>query len=150
MYSKNTYKGRYSVINPSKYRGDPTNVVYRSLWELKFMKYCDTNPNVLEWGSEEIIIPYLSPVDGKVHRYFVDFYMKVQNAQGNIVHYLIEIKPAKFTQPPVSPGKKTRRYIEEVMTWGVNQSKWKSARQYCENRGWKFEILTERELGLDK
>lgn len=150
MYSKNTYKGRYPVVNASKYRGDPTNVIYRSLWELKFMKYCDTNPAVLEWGSEEIVIPYLSPVDGRLHRYFVDFYMKVQAADGKITHYLIEIKPAKFTQPPIQPARKTRRFIEEVMTWGVNQAKWKNARDYCENRGWKFEILTEHDLGIDK
>ena len=149
MY-KQTYQGRYPVTNPSKYRGDPTNVIYRSLWELKFMKYCDNNPNVLSWGSEEVVIPYLSPVDGRIHRYFVDFYMEVRDAKGNVTHYLIEIKPSKFTQPPVNPGKKTRRFIEEVMQYGVNQAKWKSARQVCEKRGWKFEILTERELGLDK
>jgi len=150
MYSKNTYKGRYPVSNPHKYRGDPTNVIYRSLWELKFMKYCDTNPNVIEWGSEEIVIPYLSPVDNRIHRYFVDFYMKVQDSTGKVTQYLIEIKPAKFTQPPKQPARKTQRFIEEVMTWGVNQAKWKNARDYCENRGWKFEILTEHDLGIDK
>jgi hypothetical protein len=114
------------------------------------MKYCDTNPAVITWGSEEIVIPYLSPIDGQIHRYFVDFYMKVRDSNGTITQYLIEIKPAKFTQPPVNPGRKTQRYIQEVMSWGVNQAKWKNARDYCENRGWKFEILTERELGLDK
>ena len=100
MYSNNVYKGRYKVNNPKKYTGNPTNVIYRSMWEFKFMKYCDNNPNVLEWGSEEVVIPYLSPVDGKVHRYFVDFYMKVQESTGRIRKYLIEIKPSKFTQPP--------------------------------------------------
>lgn len=114
------------------------------------MKYCDNNPNVLEWGSEEVIIPYLSPVDGRIHRYFVDFYMKLKDANGKETKYLIEIKPSKFTKPPVQSSRKTRRYIEEVMTWGVNQAKWKNAHEFCENRGWKFEIITERELGLDK
>lgn len=150
MYSNNVYKGRYPVRNPQKYQGNPNNVIYRSLWELKFMKYCDHNDNVLEWGSEEIVIPYLSPVDGKIHRYFVDFYMKVKRADGTVQRYLIEIKPSKFVMPPANPGRKTQRYIQEVYTWGVNQAKWKQARKFCEDRGWKFEILTEHELGLDK
>jgi hypothetical protein len=120
------------------------------MWEFKFMKYCDNSPNVLEWGSEEIVIPYLSPVDGKVHRYFVDFYMKVQEQTGRQQKYLIEIKPAKFVAPPITPKRKTRQFIQEVYTWGVNQAKWKAAREFCDNRGWKFEIFTEKELGIDK
>jgi hypothetical protein len=150
MYSNNVYKGRYKVNNPKKYTGNPTNVIYRSMWEFKFMKYCDNNPNVLEWGSEEVVIPYLSPVDGKVHRYFVDFYMKVQESTGHIRKYLIEIKPAKFTQPPTVPKRRTQQFVQEVYTWGVNQAKWKAARDFCENRGWNFEIITEKELGIDK
>ena len=150
MYAKNTYKGRYPIANPAKYVGDPTQVVYRSSWELKFMKWCDTNASVLEWGSEEIVIPYLSPVDQRIHRYFVDFYIKVQDRQGKITKYLIEIKPAKFTQQPVKPKRVTKRFIEEVRAWGVNQSKWKNATEFCDDRGWKFMVLTERELGLDK
>lgn len=150
MYSNNVYKGRYRVSNPAKYTGNPTNVIYRSFWEFKFMKYCDNNPSVLEWGSEEVVIPYLSPVDGKVHRYFVDFYMKIQESSGRIKKYLIEIKPLKFTQPPEIPKRRTRQFIQEVYTWGVNQAKWKAAQNFCEDRGWKFEIITEKELGLDK
>ena len=150
MYAKNTYKGRYPISNPQKYVGDPTQVIYRSSWELKFMKWCDTNASVLEWGSEEIVIPYLSPVDQRIHRYFVDFYIKVQDRQGKITKYLIEIKPAKFTMQPVKPKRVTKRFIEEVRTWGVNQSKWKNATEFCDDRGWKFMVLTERELGIDK
>ena len=150
MYSQNTYKGRYKVNNPLKYTGDHTNVIYRSFWEFKFMKYCDLSPTVLEWGSEEVVIPYLSPVDGKVHRYFVDFYMKVQEQSGKISRYLIEIKPFKFTQPPTQPKRKTQQYINEVFQYGVNQAKWKYATAFCQERGWKFEIITEKELGLDK
>ena len=150
LYHHNTHKGRYRINNPRKYVGDPTNVIYRSLWELKFMKWCDNNASVLEWGSEEVVIPYLSPVDNRVHRYFVDFYIKVKDASGGTQKYLIEIKPAKFTQQPVKPKRITRRFIEEVHTWGVNQSKWKNATEFCENRGWKFLIITEKELGLDK
>jgi len=150
MYSTKTYKGRYTVDNPSKYAGDPTRVIYRSLWELKFMKWCDTNDSVLEWGSEEYIIPYLSPVDKRIHRYFVDFYVKIRDKTGKTQKYLIEIKPSKFTRPPTKPDRVTKRYVEEVMTWGVNQSKWKNATEFCEDRGWKFQIITETELGLDK
>jgi hypothetical protein len=120
------------------------------MWEFKFMKYCDNNTNVLEWGSEEIVIPYLSPVDGKVHRYFVDFYMKIQESSGRTKKYLIEIKPLKFTQPPDIPKRRTRQFVQEVYTWGVNQAKWKAAQNFCEDRGWKFEIITEKELGIDK
>jgi len=150
MYSTKTHKGRYQVSNPGKYAGDPTRVIYRSLWELKFMKWCDNNDSVLEWGSEEIVIPYLSPVDKRIHRYFVDFYVKIRDKNGNTQKYLIEIKPRKFTQPPATPARVTPRYIEEVMTWGVNQSKWKNATEFCDDRGWKFQILTEIELGIDK
>lgn len=150
MYARQTYKGRYRVANPSKYVGDPTQIVYRSLWELKFMKWCDNSPSVLEWGSEEFIIPYLSPVDQRIHRYFVDFYIKIQDRHGNIQRYLIEIKPKKFTQPPQKPSRVTARFLEEVRNWGINQSKWKSATEFCENRGWRFMVLTETDLNLDK
>lgn len=148
MY-KETYKGRYRILNPKKYRGDITNVVYRSSWELKFMKWCDSTPSILEWGSETMVIPYKSPVDSKIHRYFVDFYIKVKDKAGNISKYLIEIKPEKFTKPPQIPQRKTKKFIEEVFTYGVNQSKWKAANDYCEDRGWKFLVLTEKDLGLE-
>ena len=114
------------------------------------MKYCDNNPSILEWGSEEIIIPYLSPIDKRVHRYFVDFYIKVESQSKQINKYLIEIKPSKFTKEPIVPKRKTRQFLEEVMTWGVNQAKWKAANDFCKKQGWKFEIITEKELGLDK
>ena len=148
MYSNNVYKGRYKVINPSKYTGNPNNVIYRSMWEFKFMKYCDNNPNVLEWGSEEVVIPYLSPIDKKVHRYFVDFYMKIQESSGRIQRYLIEIKPAKFTQPPVIPKRRTPQFVQEVFNWGVNQAKWKAAEEFCKDRNYRFILMTENELGV--
>ena len=147
MYTA-TYKGRYRVINPSKYRGDSQDVTYRSSWELKFMKWCDTNPSVLEWGSETIIIPYISPVDNRVHRYFVDFYIKVQDRNGKINRYLVEIKPAKFTKPPEIPARKTRRFVQEVFQYGTNQAKWKAANEYCIERSMKFLVLTEVDLGM--
>ena len=147
MY-KGLYKGRFKVTNLSKYKGDATDVVYRSSWELKFMKWCDTNPSVLEWGSETVIIPYRSPVDSKVHRYFVDFYVKVKSKSNIITKYLVEIKPEKFTKPPEIPKKKTKRFIEEVFMYGVNQAKWKSADEFCKDRGMQFLVLTENDLGI--
>ena len=95
-----SYKGKYKPRCPYKYKGDPTNIIYRSLWELKFKKYCDTTPSILKWSSEEIAIPYKSPVDNRVHRYFPDFYVKVRESSGKIVHKLIEVKPSKQTVPP--------------------------------------------------
>jgi len=146
-YTK-TYKGKFKTKNPSKYKGDITNIVYRSLWELRFMKWCDLNSSVLEWGSETIIVPYISPLDRKVHRYFVDFYIKVKNKNGEIQKYLVEIKPERFTKPPVIPAKKTKRFVDEVFQWGVNEAKWKAAFEFCKDRNMTFMILTEKDLGL--
>jgi len=145
---KETLKGKYRVENPGKYRGDITNITYRSSWELKFMRWCDTNESVIEWGSETVIIPYISPIDKQVHRYFVDFYMKVVNRSGEIQKYLIEIKPEKFTKPPEKPKKITKRFIDEVFQYGVNEAKWKAAFEFCDDRNMKFMILTEKDLGV--
>ena len=147
MHQK-TYKGRFRIGNPLKYKGDINNIIYRSLWELRFMKWCDQNSSVLEWGSEIVIIPYISPVDKKVHRYFVDFYIKVKNSEEKIQKYLIEIKPEKFTKPPEIPTRKTKKFIDEVFQYGVNQAKWKAAFEFCEDRKMKFMILTEKDLGI--
>lgn len=148
MY-KETYKGRYRIENIKKYKGDISDVIYRSSWELKFMRWCDTNPSVLEWGSETVIIPYRSPVDNNVHRYFVDFYIKIKDKDNKILKYLIEIKPEKFTKPPPIPQKKTKRFIQEVFNYGINQSKWEAASSFCKDRGWQFLVLTERDLGIN-
>ena len=122
-----SYKGRYKPQNPLKYKGDPHNVIYRSLWERKFMVYCDTSVNIIEWGSEEIIIPYLSPWDGRLHRYFPDFYIKVRQADGNLKKMIIEVKPKRQCSPPKEPKRKTKKYLGEVKTWGINQAKWEYA-----------------------
>jgi len=138
-------KGIYKPKNISKYRGDYRNIVYRSGLELKFMRYLDGNDSILKWSSEEIVIPYRSPIDGKVHRYFPDFWVKT--SQGET---LIEIKPKLQTLPPKSKppkdGRKRRRYITEVKRWGVNEAKWKAAKAYCMDRNWKWVILTEDDL----
>lgn len=142
----NTLKGRFSPRNIKKYRGDHRNIIYRSSWELKFMKYCDMNRSILEWGSEEIVIPYRSPIDGKVHRYFVDFYIKVQDVNNNIQKYLIEVKPKKQTREPKVQKKVTKRYINEVTEYAKNKAKWEAAQEFCEDRNYKFMLITEDEL----
>ena len=142
----NTLKGRYIPRNIRKYRGDYKNVIYRSSWELKFMKYCDLNDSILEWGSEEVVIPYRSPLDNRIHRYFVDFYIKVEDMNGQIKKYLIEVKPKRQTAPPPKPKRQTKRYISEVTEYAKNQAKWKAATEFCEDRQWSFMIITEDEL----
>lgn len=147
MY-QSVYKGRYIPTNPSKYRGEISDIIYRSSWELKFMRWCDTNPSILEWGSEIAVIPYISPVDSKAHRYFVDFYIKVKEKSGKVTRYLVEIKPERFTRPPEKPKKQNKKYIQEVFQYGTNQAKWAAANEFCEDRGFKFIVLTEKDLGI--
>ena len=139
-----SYKGRYNPINPKKYRGNPNQIIYRSLWERKVMVYCDKNDAILEWGSEEIIVPYLSPWDGRIHRYFPDFYMKVKQADGSIKKFIVEVKPKAQTKEPIkNPNRKTRKWFGEVKNWGINQAKWRSAEEYCKDQGMEFKIFTE-------
>jgi hypothetical protein len=142
------YKGKFSPKNPKKYKGDPTNVIYRSLWELRVMKYLDENPAVIEWGSEELIIPYVCPTDNRMHRYYPDFIVKAKKADGTTQTMILEVKPKKETMEPKVSKKKTKRYITEVMTWGKNQAKWKAATEYCADRGWQFKLITEDHLGI--
>lgn len=144
------YKGKFTPKNPNKYKGDPTNIIYRSRWELMVMCKFDEHPDVIEWSSEEIIIPYRSPIDNRIHRYFPDFFMRRRDANGKTKAFLIEVKPKAQTVPPkVQSGKKpTKRYINEVATWGVNEAKWKMAEAYCADRGWEFIKITEDDLGL--
>ena len=145
-----SYKGRYQPKNPLKYKGNYRNIIYRSLWELKFCKYCDSNQNILEWGSEEFWLPYRSPLDNKVHRYFPDFYIKVRENNGMVKKYVIEIKPKKQCIEPKPQKKKTRTYIYEVREYAKNQAKWKAAEEYCLDRGLQFKVLTENELGITR
>ena len=124
------------------------NIIYRSLWERKFMTFCDRNPSVIEWGSEEVVIPYRSPIDGRVHRYYVDFYIKVRTKSNEIKKYLVEIKPKKQTTPPPPTKKQTKLYKDKVLTFLKNQAKWEAAKEYAKDRGWEFKIITEYELGI--
>ena len=142
------YKGKYKVRCPYKYKGDPTKVIYRSLWELKFMKYCDSNINILEWGSEEMYVWYRSPVDNRPHRYFPDFYIKAKESNGKIKKYIIEVKPKKQTAPPAKPKRQTKGYLREAFEYARNQAKWKAGNEWCLDRGFEFKVLTEKELGI--
>ena len=112
------------------------------------MNWCDKNENILEWASEEFWIPYLSPIDNRVHRYFPDFYLKVKEQNGTIKKYVIEVKPLKQTVEPQPPKRRTKKYLYEAMEYAKNQAKWKAAREFCEDRRYEFKIITEKELGI--
>ena len=112
------------------------------------MDWLDRNDDIISWASEELIIPYLSPVDNRVHRYFPDFLVKSKTKDGKIKTMLIEVKPKKQTIQPEPRKRITKQYINEVTTWGVNQAKWKAAEEFCMDRGWKFMLMTEDHLGL--
>lgn len=143
-----SYKGKFNPQNPEKYQGNSKNIIYRSSWELKAMKYFDVNPNIISWASEELIIPYLSPVDKKIHRYFPDFIVEIRKKSGEREVYVLEVKPFKQTQPPEKRGKRSSRFLSEAKTYAINQEKWKAADIFCQQKGWKFMLVTENELGL--
>lgn len=135
-------KGFFKPKNPSKYKGDPTNIVYRSSWELKLMRYLDTHDEVVQWASEEFCIPYRSPIDSRIHRYFPDFWMKSRDGRVTV----IEVKPAYQVQEPKKQSRVTKKYLREVFEYGKNKAKWKAAEEFCAGRGWNFQIMTENEL----
>lgn len=147
MYASKTMKGLFRPINPEKYKGDPSNVVYRSSWELSCMRMFDTSSNVIQWQSEERAILYRCPVRNSIHRYFPDFVIKVKSKNGSIKTYMIEVKPYAQTLPPKKTEKKKRKtLINEAKTYATNTAKWKAAQAFCKKRGWTFKILTEKEI----
>jgi len=150
-----TFKGNFRPKNLHKYKGDFTKITHRSGWERQVFKYIDENPAIVEWSSEEVIVKYISPKDSRVHRYYPDIWLKVQRPDGTTKEYLWEIKPASQSVPPVPKTREQvltetkagkRRYYMQVINWGVNDAKWKAARAYCEERGWTFQVVTEKEL----
>lgn len=143
-----SYKGKFKPSNPKKYKGDPTNIIWRSTWELKFMQYCDKNENIIIWASEELWIPYKSPIDNRIHKYFPDFYIKYKNTSGKVLESLIEIKPAKQVKGPTPQKSKSKKYISEVVEYAKNVAKWEAAKDFCADRKWEFKILTEHDLGV--
>ena len=141
-------KSRFKPTYPKKYKGDSKNIICRSSWERRFCAWCDLQENILEWGSEEFWIPYCSPKDGRINRYYPDFIIKVKENSGKIKTYVIEVKPAKQTKPPIKRKKVTKSYIYECTTYAVNQAKWKAAKEFCKDLQYEFKIVTEKELGI--
>ena len=143
------HQGKFHPRNPDKYKGDYNNIIYRSSWEVKFMQYCDRNPAILEWGSEEFFIPYYDPTSKKVRRYFPDFIIKVHENDGSVKKYVVEVKPKRQTVPPVeTPKKRKKTLINETLTYAKNVAKWKAAKEWCADHMMNFKIITEYELGL--
>ena len=137
-----SYKGKYKIKKPEKYLGDYTKVVYRSLWERQTFKWCESNSRVRAWNSEEVVIPYKCKTDHRIHRYFIDLFIEMDN--GDCI--LVEIKPKKQTTAPKKPTRKTKKYLNEVTTYIKNTSKWTAANDFAEHKGWKFQIWTEETL----
>ena len=133
--------------NPQKYAGDANNIIWRSTWEKRVMEWLDRSENVVYWASEELVIKYYSPIDNKIHRYFPDFTVKIKKKDGTVMTHVLEVKPEYQTKQPVMK-RKTKRFLEEQVTYIVNQSKWKAATEFCKDRGWVFQILTEKDLGI--
>tara|TARA_E500000331_G_scaffold114922_1_gene112062 strand:+ start:149 stop:580 length:432 start_codon:yes stop_codon:yes gene_type:complete len=138
-----SYRGLYRPTNPKKYVGNTKQIVYRSLLERRFMRYCDLNEDILYWASEELPVRYYSPLDKKYHRYFPDFIVKTVNND----KYMIEIKPSRQAVKPKPPKKKTKSYMRESFEYIKNQAKWQAAKAYCEDKGMQFKIITEKDLG---
>lgn len=139
------HSGKLKLNNPEKYAGDPENVIYRSSWERQFYKWLDSEPNITLWGSEELAIPYKSPEDNKIHRYFPDAIATVR-AGNKETTYMLEIKPYRATRPPQQGRRRTKKFLNEAITYAKNMSKWEAAREYCSKKGWCFKILTEKDL----
>lgn len=143
-----TMKGVFRPNNPEKYKGNPTNIVYLSSWELKFMIDLDKNPDVISWSSEEQPVSYKNPVTGRLCRYYPDFWMKWKDKKGVIKEAVVELKPFNQTVQPVQGTQKKATFAKQVMTYAVNQAKWEAARHYCEKKQMQFLLLTENELGV--
>lgn len=137
------WSGTTKLRNPEKYVGDVNKVFYRSRIEMLYHKWLDTHPEVEFWNAEETVVPYISPIDLRPHRYFPDLLIKFKNGQT----VMVELKHSTDLKEPIPPKKRTPRYINECKTWEVNQAKWRAAEIYCEERGWKFKVMSERELG---
>jgi hypothetical protein len=144
--NNNFRQGLFRPKNTKKYVGK-TPPVYRSGWELKFFRWCDENENVLEWASESVIIPYINPIDGKAHRYYTDGVIALKELNG-IGKYIIEIKPSSQVLKPIAGRKKQSTIIYEGRRYIQNMAKWEAAKKWCQQRNYKFLILTEKELGL--
>ena len=141
------YQGKFTPKHPKKYVGDPTNIVFRSSWELNVLRWLDSTPDVLSYASEELVVPYYLPTDGRWHRYYPDFLVNVRAKNNTTQVWMVEVKPYAQTQ---DPSKKTytskRRQLRESMEYAKNQCKWQAAKAFCAGKNWKFVVLTERDL----
>lgn len=136
----------FRPTNPQKYSGDPKNIVARSNLEKRYFKIMDLNNQIVSWSSEEFFIPYVSPLDKRPHRYFVDLIYKVKDNNGKETVFVAEIKPYSQTFEPKIGKKKKMTIIREVTTWKVNEAKWEAAKNFCKKKGYVWQILTEKEL----
>lgn len=141
------HKGRFQPKNSKKYNGNSYNIIFRSSWELRVMKYLDESPNIIWWASEELKILYKSPIDNRIHRYFPDFVIRVRQKNGTEKTLVLEVKPLSQTKMP-KQRRKTKQFIAESATYAVNQEKWRAADIFCKEHGWEFKIITEKELGI--
>jgi len=140
-------QGIFVPKNVDKFIG--SKAIYRSGLELKFFRFCDDNKNVVKWGSENVIVPYYSPLDNKGHRYYVDNYIEILEGR-KLTKYLVEIKHSRETKPPKTKYRNRKHLLYEQKTFVTNQAKWEAARKYSKKRGYKFIILTEKELILKR
>ena len=138
-----SYQGLYKPTHPKKYVGDPKKIVYRSLLERRFMRYCDLNQDILFWASEELPIRYFNPIDKKYHRYFPDFVVKTSKQK----KYMIEVKPSRQIGKPKLGKKKSKTYMRESFEYIKNQAKWQAAKSYCDDNDLEFKLITEKDLG---
>lgn len=146
--------GKFHLENPDKYIGNPNNIFYRSQWETVLMRFLDRHPDVIKWGSEELIIPYYHPFKKRMARYFPDFYIKQRSKTGEIEEIIVEVKPYYQTIPPViktlKNGQLSKISKKQVIDWEINKAKWKAAEKFCKKKNWIFIKMTEYDLGIKK
>ena len=141
-------KSKYTPVYPHKYKGNSKMIICRSSLERKFCQWCDMNNSIISWASEEFSIPYVSPKDNRVHKYYPDYLIKVKEKNDMIKTYVVEVKPYKQTRPPKQRSRKTKSYLTECVTYAINQAKWKAAKEFCEDHRIEFKVVTEKELGI--
>lgn len=141
------YRGKFTPKHPQKYAGNVENIIYRSSWEQKVMRFLDNSENVITWSSEELVIPYYDPTSNKMRRYFPDFVVKVRRSDGTSATFILEVKPKSQTSLR-APKRQTKKFLEEAKTYAINQAKWKAADEFCQDHGWQFKVITELDLGL--
>ena len=144
MNTKGHSKGFFTPRNPHKYQGDLSRIIYRSSWELDFMRFLDNNTKILKWGSETIAIPYVKPTTGRVHKYYPDFYVEYLNSKGKLVRDIVEVKPEKQIKKPTTRGKSKKTQVTESLTYAINRAKWHAAELYCHKYGYNWRIISER------